>query len=125
MSTRQWIVVGISVAIFAQVLLLGGMVARAAYPLWAGQEVRVKTTPVDPRSLFRGNYARLGYSFSQVSRRIDQKAPDSYFRRNRLRSQIARRLRIAMIVIRRKVVVNTIGLAASESGLLKPRSKMW
>ena len=66
MSSHQWLVMGIATAILAQAVLLGGMVARAAYPLWAGQEVRVKTTPVDPRSWFRGNYARLNYDFSRL-----------------------------------------------------------
>jgi len=55
--------IGLSVAIVLQVLVLTGMVVKASMPLWTGTEVRVKTVPVDPRSLFRGNYARLNYEF--------------------------------------------------------------
>ena len=36
------------------------------YPLWLGEEVRLKTRPVDPRDLFRGNYARLHYDFDTI-----------------------------------------------------------
>lgn len=53
-------------AIFLQGAILAGMYVNAAMPLWLGEEVRVATTPVDPRSLFRGNYARLQYGFTQV-----------------------------------------------------------
>ena len=53
-------------AIAFQLLILVGMVANAAMPLWTGTEIRVKTIPVDPRSLFRGNYARLRYEFGTL-----------------------------------------------------------
>ena len=33
-----------------------------------GKEIRVKVVPVDPRSLFRGNYARLNYDFSRLKK---------------------------------------------------------
>lgn len=64
--TRRQIVVALSAAIALQVIVLAGMVAGAAVPLWTGTEVRVATLPVDPRSLFRGNYARLDYAFSTL-----------------------------------------------------------
>jgi len=54
------------VAILFQVLVLSGMYVSAALPLWTGTEVRIKTIPVDPRSLFRGQYARLRYEISQL-----------------------------------------------------------
>ena len=53
-------------AITFQLLVLVGMVANAAMPLWTGTEIRVKVLPVDPRSLFRGNYARLRYEFGTL-----------------------------------------------------------
>ena len=62
--TRRRIAMALGGAIVFQVLVLAGMVAGAAMPLWTGTEVRVETKPVDPRSMFRGNYARLGYAFS-------------------------------------------------------------
>ena len=53
-------------AILFQFFVLTGMVAVAAMPLLSGTEIKIKTIPVDPRSLFRGNYARLRYEISQA-----------------------------------------------------------
>lgn len=53
-------------AVVFQLLVLVGMVAKAALPLWTGEEIRLSTQPVDPRSLFRGNYARLNYDISTI-----------------------------------------------------------
>ena len=63
---RGTIALALGAAIAFQVIVLAGMVARAAMPLWTGTQVRVATTPVDPRSVFRGNYARLNYAFSTL-----------------------------------------------------------
>jgi uncharacterized membrane-anchored protein len=57
---------GLVVAVVLQLCILSGMVVKAAMPLWNGTEIRVKTVPVDPRSLFRGNYARLNYDFTSL-----------------------------------------------------------
>lgn len=57
---------GLVLAVVLQVAVLCGMLVKAALPLWTGTEIRVNTVPVDPRSLFRGNYARLNYDFSQL-----------------------------------------------------------
>ena len=64
--TRAGITVGLGAAIAFQVLVLVGMVVYAAMPLWTGTEIRVKTVPVDPRSMFRGNYALLRYEFATL-----------------------------------------------------------
>ena len=61
-STRM----GLVAAVVLQLFVLTGMVVKAALPLWTGTEIRVKTVPVDPRSMFRGNYARLNYAFSTL-----------------------------------------------------------
>ena len=63
---RRKIALILGAAIVLQVVVLAGMVVSAAMPLWTGAEVRVATLPVDPRSLFRGNYARLDYAFSTL-----------------------------------------------------------
>jgi uncharacterized membrane-anchored protein len=56
-------------ALAAILLLTGGLVAlvanRAAI-LRSGTEVRLKTVPVDPRDLFRGDYVVLSYPVSNV-----------------------------------------------------------
>lgn len=57
---------GLAAAIALQFLILTGMYVSAQMPLWTGEEIRLKTVPVDPRSLFRGNYARLQYDISQI-----------------------------------------------------------
>ncbi len=59
--TRRRIAACLGAAMALQLFLLAGMVAGAALPLWTGTEIRVETVPVDPRSMFRGNYARLRY----------------------------------------------------------------
>ena len=64
MKNKQLLV--LTFAVGFQFLVLTGMVISAAMPLWTGTEIRVKTIPVDPRSMFRGNYARLRYEFSSL-----------------------------------------------------------
>jgi uncharacterized membrane-anchored protein len=58
----------LATAIVFQGLILTGMVAMAALPLVTGDEIQVKTQPVDPRDMFRGQYVRLGYAFSRIER---------------------------------------------------------
>lgn len=55
------------IAIVLQFCILVGMLVRSALPLWTGTEIKVRTQPIDPRSLFRGNYARLAYDFSRLN----------------------------------------------------------
>ena len=64
--TRSKVAVGLGAAIAFQLVVLAGMVVNAAIPLWTGTEIRVRTMPVDPRSIFRGNYARLRYEFATL-----------------------------------------------------------
>jgi len=48
----------------AMTLVLVGMVAMKQYTLSTGTLVTLETRPVDPRSLFRGDYVRLRYTIS-------------------------------------------------------------
>jgi len=48
-------------------LTLVSMVAKKQYTLNTGALVVLKTTPVDPRSLFRGDYVRLNYDINRLS----------------------------------------------------------
>ncbi|MBF8269721.1 MAG: hypothetical protein HW386_1430 [Gammaproteobacteria bacterium] len=57
---------GIIAGLVLQLLVLAVEYLGAMYPLWTGQEVTLKVIPVDPRSLFRGNYARLNFDISTV-----------------------------------------------------------
>ena len=65
--SRQWIFRGLLAAVLLQVAVLASVYFNSVYPLWTGREIRLKTIPVDPRSLFRGNYAQLNYDISSVS----------------------------------------------------------
>ena len=57
---------GIIAGLVLQLLVLAIEYLAAIYPLWTGQAVTLKVIPIDPRSLFRGNYARLKYDISTI-----------------------------------------------------------
>lgn len=63
---HKFLVPGLVLAILLQALVMTGVLLTSLWPLWTGTEIRLKTRPVDPRSLFRGNYARLSYDISQI-----------------------------------------------------------
>ena len=63
-------------AIAFQVLVLAGEYISSVYPRYIGKQIIVELIPVDPRSMFRGQYARLNYQFAQLSEdSIDHKEP--------------------------------------------------
>jgi uncharacterized membrane-anchored protein len=57
---------GLVIIICFQVVILLCVYLNAVTPLWSGREIKLATVPVDPRSLFRGNYARLRYHISDI-----------------------------------------------------------
>ncbi|GAA5525554.1 hypothetical protein Maes01_02124 [Microbulbifer aestuariivivens] len=63
---NRWRLLILAAGVLFQFLVLIGMYVTAQIPLWTGREIRIETVPVDPRSLFRGNYARLQYAFSEL-----------------------------------------------------------
>ncbi|AMX02708.1 GDYXXLXY domain-containing protein [Microbulbifer thermotolerans] len=63
---KRKILLGLAAAIGFQFLTLIGMYLSAQMPLWTGEAIRLEAMPVDPRSLFRGNYARLEYEISHL-----------------------------------------------------------
>jgi len=56
----------ICLIIFLQAGVLAMVYMNAKIPAWTGQIIRLRTVPVDPRSLFRGNYALLRYDISRI-----------------------------------------------------------
>jgi len=64
--SKTFITRGVLVVIVFQVVILLAEYLNSVYPLWFGEEVKLKTIPVDPRSIFRGNYARLNYEIDQA-----------------------------------------------------------
>lgn len=53
-------------AILLQILLLLSLQVKKEISIRKGIKIVVKTVPVDPRSLFRGDYINLNYEFSQI-----------------------------------------------------------
>ena len=47
------------------VAIIGGFVAMKEFTIQTGEEVLLKTVPVDPRDLFRGDYVILSYDISR------------------------------------------------------------
>lgn len=56
----------IVVIIVVQTLVLVGMVAKKQYTLSIGTSIILETQPIDPRSLFQGDYVRLNYKISEI-----------------------------------------------------------
>lgn len=73
MTRRGWLLTAFIVTLLFQIGVLAGEYLVAAYPRWTGEEVRLKVRPVDPRSLFRGNYARLVYDISRLPTNLAEK----------------------------------------------------
>lgn len=63
---KKLITPALALVIFFQIIVMGGVYLNARLPLWTGKEILLNTRPVDPRSLFRGNYARLSYDISSL-----------------------------------------------------------
>jgi uncharacterized membrane-anchored protein len=60
-----------------QGLVLTGMVARHQWTLATGQPVVLAIRPIDPRSLFQGDYVELAYEIGRL--RLDRLAGDDDF----------------------------------------------
>lgn len=65
-ALRNWRVALIALVALAQVGVLVWMVAGRERLLSTGREITLDVKPVDPRSLFRGDYVILGYDISQL-----------------------------------------------------------
>jgi uncharacterized membrane-anchored protein len=64
MSTLTSRTLYLIVIVLGQLAVLAGIYLGHVYPMWTGKEIRLAVRPVDPRSMFRGNYARLTYSIN-------------------------------------------------------------
>lgn len=72
--------VGLLLTLLLQLSVLGTEYLSSIWPLKYGQPVLLKTEPVDPRSLFRGNYVRLGYGITN----LDGALAEEPFRRHQV-----------------------------------------
>ncbi|MEZ5926802.1 MAG: GDYXXLXY domain-containing protein [Hyphomicrobiaceae bacterium] len=66
MRVNTWI--ALVIVLLAQTGVLGWMVVERVQHLKTGREIVLNTIPVDPRSLFRGDYVILNYDISRVPR---------------------------------------------------------
>ncbi len=66
-------------------VIIGGFIGFKEYTLRTGQEVLLKTVPIDPRDLFRGDYVVLRYDISTIDlgsvvvERTDLKSGDKVY----------------------------------------------
>jgi len=61
---NMWIAIAAVAAV--QAAVLGWMIWERVHLLSTGREVVLEVIPVDPRSLFQGDYVALGYDISRV-----------------------------------------------------------
>ncbi|MEW6645736.1 MAG: GDYXXLXY domain-containing protein [Pseudomonadota bacterium] len=66
--------------IVIQTLVLAGMIAKRQWTLTTGTPVLLETRPIDPRSLFRGDYVTFNYAISRL--RLDELDGDEVFQRH-------------------------------------------
>ncbi len=79
---KKTVLIGLILVVGLQISVLAAEYLNSVLPLWTGQEVLLKTVPVDPRSLFRGNYARLNYEISTIDRASILEMTEKYRLRN-------------------------------------------
>jgi len=71
-ANKHFLVIGLTLTISAQMLVLATEYLSSVWPLWFGTPIILKTAPIDPRSLFRGNYVRLNYDISNINKNLTQ-----------------------------------------------------
>lgn len=73
-------IVRIGIILVLQTLALAGMIGIKQWTLSTGTPILLETQPIDPRSLFRGDYVRLNYSISQL--KVEELTGDDEFTRH-------------------------------------------
>jgi uncharacterized membrane-anchored protein len=76
MTRLRWLMA----AVVLQIGVLAMVYFGSVWPLWTGEEVRLEIAPVDPRSMFRGHYARLNYTVATVDSKLFE-GPDENLRK--------------------------------------------
>lgn len=62
---RKWVKIGFVVLVVLQLAVLGGMILKQEHLLQTGTLIRLKCQPIDPRSLFSGDYVRINTNIHQ------------------------------------------------------------
>jgi uncharacterized membrane-anchored protein len=68
------------IIVVLQTLVLAGMIAKRQWTLATGTPVVLETEPIDPRSLFRGDYVTFNYDISRL--KLDELVGDDEFRQH-------------------------------------------
>ncbi len=66
-TTRRNLWLGIAAVAAVQAAVLCWMIYERAHLLASGREIVLEAVPVDPRSLFQGDYVTLNYAISRVN----------------------------------------------------------
>ena len=69
-ANKRFLALGLAITISAQMIVLVTEYLSSVWPLWFGNPITLETKPVDPRSLFRGNYVLLNYTISDISKSL-------------------------------------------------------
>ncbi|WP_299792487.1 GDYXXLXY domain-containing protein [uncultured Shewanella sp.] len=64
---KRTVQLGLYLTLFFQLSVLSVEYLGSVLPIWTGEAIVLKTEPVDPRSLFRGNFVRLNYEINRVT----------------------------------------------------------
>ena len=79
MTRLHWLMAAVAL----QLGVLAMEYLGSVWPLWTGTEIRLEIAPVDPRSLFRGNYAQLTYTLANVDSNLFE-GPDRRLRKGEI-----------------------------------------
>jgi len=79
MTRLHWLMAAVAL----QLGVLATEYLGSVWPLWTGTEIRLEIAPVDPRSLFRGNYAQLAYTLANVDAKLFE-GPDRMLRKGEI-----------------------------------------
>lgn len=66
MKRRSWL----ALAVGLQLAVLAVEYLSSVWPAWTGQRITLRVQPVDPRSWFSGNYARLTYDITRIPQNL-------------------------------------------------------
>jgi uncharacterized membrane-anchored protein len=75
MTRPAWLWIGVALVAAVQSAILGWMVWDRVHLLQTGREITLDVVPVDPRSLFRGDYIVLSYDVSRLGPGVLSDAP--------------------------------------------------
>ena len=67
----------LAIVVAIQALILLSIIGFKQYTIWTGDTVLLKTIPVDPRDLLRGDFVRIQYDISTVD--LDKIAGDDQY----------------------------------------------